>query len=375
MLKKMPLRLRLTVLSVLLLAVCCVGLTAILNLSANHMANVIEATVLTPAQTVPSEETAGFPALGIAPSLPASGVQAARSQFLYQSVFFLLFVVALGGVLIYWLSGKALAPLGELSAQMQNRTVHNLSQALPVPESHDEIADLTQSFNEMSLKLEAAFAMQKRFSQSAAHELRTPLTVLKTKVDVFQKKSAHSPAEYDQLLTVLVTHTNRLADLVQELLTLTNMDALPQNEVVALYAVLGEVAEELSGLAGEKHIALTVDGEAQTVAGNRSLLHRALYNLVENAIKYNVPGGSVALRLSAAGGHSVITVADSGIGIPPEARALIFEPFYRVDKSRSRQMGGAGLGLSLVKSIVQQHGGTVTLGDNPGGGTLFEIIL
>ncbi|MEG1594399.1 MAG: HAMP domain-containing sensor histidine kinase, partial [Oscillibacter sp.] len=148
-----------------------------------------------------------------------------------------------------------------------------------------------------------------------------------------------------------------------------------QNEVVALYAVLGEVAEELSGLAGEKHIALTVDGEAQTVAGNRSLLHRALYNLVENAIKYNVPGGSVALRLSAADGHSVITVADSGIGIPPEARALIFEPFYRVDKSRSRQMGGAGLGLSLVKSIVQQHGGTVTLGDNPGGGTLFEIIL
>ncbi|MEG1593581.1 MAG: HAMP domain-containing protein, partial [Oscillibacter sp.] len=263
MLKKMPLRLRLTVLSVLLLAVCCVGLTAILNLSANHMANVIEATVLTPAQTVPSEETAGFPALGIAPSLPASGVQAARSQFLYQSVFFLLFVVALGGALIYWLSGKALAPLGELSAQMQNRTVHNLSQALPVPESHDEIADLTQSFNEMSLKLEAAFAMQKRFSQSAAHELRTPLTVLKTKVDVFQKKSVHSPAEYDRLLTVLVTHTNRLADLVQELLTLTNMDALPQNEVVALYAVLGEVAEELSGLAGEKHIALTVDGEAQ----------------------------------------------------------------------------------------------------------------
>ncbi|MEG1858535.1 MAG: ATP-binding protein [Pseudoflavonifractor sp.] len=372
MLRKVSLRLRLTMISVLLLTLCCVGLTAILNLSAGHMASVIEATAVTPAQQIKYEEV---PAADLVTSTPAEGTQAARDQFLYQSIWGMVLVVVLGGVLTYFISAESLKPVRELSEQMKGRTVHNLAEELPVPASNDEIADLTRSFNHMSAKLEDAFAMQRRFSQSAAHELRTPLTVLKTKVEVFSKSERHSPQEYDRLLCVVTAQTNRLADLVTDLLTLTNMDALDCDACLPLETVLAEVTEELSGLAEERGITITVEGGGQTVCGNRSLLHRAFYNLVENAIRYNAEGGRVILRLTAVGGRRVVTVADTGMGIPPEAQELIFEPFYRVDKSRSRQAGGAGLGLAMVKRIVEQHGGTITVGDNEGGGTVFEVVL
>lgn len=379
MLKKMPLRLRLTVLSILLLTLCCAGLTIILNFSANRMANVIEATALTPAHPIaPNTDPAAYnPAISMVPltSSENSKAQIARTQFLYQSIFYMMLVVAVGGGLTYYLSGKALTPLQELSSQMKNRTVHNLSEDVKVPESHDEIAELTYSFNEMSKKLDESFAMQKRFSQSAAHELRTPLTVLKTKVDVFKKKKEHTAQEYDDLLSVITTHTNRLSHLVKDLLNLSNMDALEYNEQVEIKSLVTDVSEELSCLSKSKNITLTVTGEERTVHGNKSLLHRAFYNLVENAIKYNLEDGHVDIKIAYTENHSIITIADTGIGIPDEMRELVFEPFFRVDKSRSRQMGGAGLGLSTVKAIVDKHHGKITISENTTGGTTFKVIL
>ncbi|MFD1403797.1 HAMP domain-containing sensor histidine kinase [Robinsoniella peoriensis] len=382
MLNKISIRLRLTILNVFLLTICCVILTVILNFSANRMANVIEATVVTPAvqvgqdtetQTEPQEPDTS--AKSGTPAVSTQNSQAARDNFLYQSILYMILLLIIGGLLTYYISGKALKPLHVLSEQMRNCTVYNLSEDLTVPESQDEIADLTRSFNEMSNKLNDAFAMQKRFSQSAAHELRTPLTVLKTKVDVFKKKKERTPEEYDNLLTIISAHTNRMSALVKDLLDLTNMDALVCDQRIEANELLIEVAEELSPLAKEKNIYITVCGKAQPLIGNKNLLHRAFYNIIENAVKYNFENGIVEITLSSREEQTAITIKDRGIGIPEEMQPLIFEPFFRVDKSRSRQMGGAGLGLSIVKSIIEKHNGTITVSDNTNGGTIFEILL
>lgn len=379
MLKNMSIKLRLTILSVILLTACCVGLTAILNFSALRMADVIEAVPMTPANSTDPSSAIYREALHASDALPLTPVTiAARKDFSSQSILYMIIVVVIGGVLTYYISDKALTPLKELNVQMKNRTVHNLSESLPVPESHDEIADLTCSFNEMSSKLDDNFSMQKRFSQSAAHELRTPLTVLKTKVDVFNKKKDHTAEEYDKLLSVMTNQTNRLSDLVKDLLNLTNIDALECNEQIKLKGVVMEISEELSCLAKDKNLSVTICGQEQIILGDQSLLHRAFYNLFENAIKYNKDNGNVDISLSKGDGHSgnaLVTIKDSGIGIQPELRELIFEPFFRVDKSRSRQMGGAGLGLSTVKAIIDKHHGKIKISDNPEGGTIFEIML
>lgn len=371
--KKIPFRLRLTALSVLLLTICCVGLTIILNFSANHMADVIEATPVMPATEV--GEDAPIPQVKITSSMPSKETQVARNQFQSQSILYMLLVIVAGGTLTYYMTGKALQPLQELSSQMKNRTVHNLSEKLAVPQSHDEIADLTVSFNQMSSKLDEAFAMQKRFSQSAAHELRTPLTVLKTKIDVFKKKEKHMPEEYDKLLSVITTHTDRLAELVKDLLDLINMDALDCGESIALKILLSEIMQELTPLAAKKRIVMSVEGIEKKVAGNKSLLHHAFYNLVENAIKYNVENGTVKITVSDKENHGCVVVKDTGIGISSESQALIFEPFYRVDKSRSRQMGGAGLGLATVKAIIEKHNGSIQVFSTLNNGTSFKILL
>lgn len=376
MLKKISIRARLTILSILTLIVCCVGLTIILNISANRMADVIEATPVTPAIDTNNTLSALMPpTVDMIPLNPSKESQVARTNFLYQSILYMLLVVATGGGITYFVAGQALIPLRELSNQMKNRTIHNLSEELPVPESNDEISDLTDAFNQMSNKLDEAFAMQKRFSQSAAHELRTPLTVLKTKVDVFNKKKEHTADEYDKLLSVITTHTDRLAELVMDLLDLTNMDALECNEQIELKALLIDITQELTHLAGKKNIVVTVEGTEKDVLGNKSLLHRAFYNLIENAIKYNTMNGEVHIHVADAQGQGLVTVSDTGIGIPMEFQELIFEPFFRVDKSRSRQMGGAGLGLATVRTIIEKHNGSITVGTNEAGGSCFTIQL
>lgn len=377
MLKKVPIKLRLTILSMLLLTICCVILTLILNFSANQMANTIEATPVLPAAKTGEN---GLPvefASATIETVPAQAgnSQQARLQFLYQSIAYMVVVVLAGGGLTYYISGKALQPLYEFNRQMKNRTEHNLSERLPIPESHDEIADLTCSFNEMSCKLDEAFEAQKRFAQSAAHELRTPLTVLKTKIDVFGKKAEHTAEEYDKLLSVITKYTNRLSELVKDLLELTNIDALDCSDRIEVKKMLTEISKELYSLTKDKNIAITIYGEEQIVYGNKILLHRAFYNLIENAIKYNVENGQVKVLVSNNAAHTVITIVDTGIGIPVYLQTHIFEPFFRVDKSRSRQMGGAGLGLTTVKSIIDKHRGEITVSDNMGGGTIFTTVL
>lgn len=372
--KAISLRARLTALSVLLLALCCMGLTLALNFSAYDMAGEIGAAVLQPALpgsggTIPPAPEQVEPIFSTTPSIPA---QQAWTAFSKTSLLYMLLIIAAGGGLTYVLVGRALEPLKRLSEHMKTCTAGDLSQQLPVPQPRDEIAELTDAFNQMTGKLDQSFAMQRRFAQSAAHELRTPLTVLRTKLEVFQKRTGRSREEYDRLLETVAAQTGRLSDLVRELLELTNLDREMEREPVALLGLLEQVRAELIPLAEEHQIELTVEGEEQTVTGNRTLLARVFFNLLENAVKYNRPGGSVHVALSPGG---VVTVSDTGPGVPEELRELIFEPFYRVDKSRSRQMGGAGLGLSTVKAIMERHSGSIEVDEAPEGGCRFTVRL
>lgn len=381
MMNKLSMRWRITFLNMLLLIVCCVGLTFILNLSANKMADVLEATPIMPSMRVgedglpvPNEHYKDIP---MTPTIPSENSKIARTNFLYNSIVYMLIIVCLSVLATYYIAGKALKPLSELSEQMKNLTVHNLSQNLPVPQSSDEIAELTASFNQMSNKLDHAFAMQKQFSQSAAHELRTPLTVLKTKIDVFSKKDNRTKEEYKNLVEVFSTNTNRLSALVNDLLSLTNMDKIKLSDEIILSTLFEEIIDEVTPIATEKHVDITLvnNVENHIITGNKNLLHRVFYNLVENAVKYNVQNGSVEISLDIVENKNIISIKDSGISIPDEMKSLIFEPFFRVDKSRNRKIAGSGLGLSTVKTILDKHNGEIIVSDNVGGGSVFKVIL
>lgn len=376
MFNKMPIRMRLTVMIVSLLTLCCVGLTLILNLSAGIMATKIDAAASFPAQLV--EEESHFIDDLQPPSndmMTTSSVesQKARMDFRFESFFYMLLIIVGGGVLTYYLSGKVIKPLDSLNSQIKNRTVHNLSDTMDIPPTNDEIAELTQSFNEMTDKLNEAFMMQSRFSSNAAHELRTPLAVLKAKVEVFKKKQTHSREEYHALIAVFEKQTQRLSELVQSLLDMTNMNDIFEKDMICLKDVLEDIVSELSHIAKERDVQLYLDCENSITYGNIDLLYQAFYNIIENGIKYNFNGGKVMIHVKSDKKQIIVAIKDTGIGIPDEEKKNIFEPFYRVDKSRSRIMGGSGLGLSIVQSIINKHNGKITVTDNENGGTCFKI--
>lgn len=378
---KLSIRVRIAVLNVLLLAVCCIGLTFTLNLSANKMADVLEATPIMPSMEV-SEDGLSIPnqqdePIQMTPLTPSESSKLARTNFLYNSIFYMFTIVLVGGIITYYFAGKALKPLSELSDQMKNLTVHNLSENLLVPQSNDEIAELTTSFNQMSNKLDSAFAMQKRFSESAAHELRTPLTVLKTKIDVFNKKENRTNEEYTKLIDVFSANTDRLSNLVSDLLSLTNMLEVELNDEIVLNTIFKEIIYEVTPLLSEKNITISLfdNTDKRILNGNKTLLHRAFYNLMENAIKYNFKNGGIEISLDVQDGKNIISIKDSGISIPDEMKDLIFEPFFKVDKSRNRKIAGSGLGLPTVKTILDKHKGEIIVLDNPSGGSIFKIML
>lgn len=368
--QRLSLRLRVTLVCGILLAVCCLLLTLTNNYYAYEMADAIEAIPLQPAQTVGTAEAAPMETVA-----PAQATMPARNLFRVQSLMAMATIVAAGCLMVYWLTGKALAPLAELDRQIRSRTAANLNRPLPVPTSGDEVAGLTVSFNQMSQSLSRAFEQQKQFSQCAAHELRTPLSILKTRMALFRKKGLCTTPETAQLLDVLEDQTQRLSELVGDLLALSNMDGLECNETIDVARLLAETADHLGDLARQHHNTIELETQPCAVLGNRTLLERAFFNLMENAVKYNRPGGRVVVRSQWADGQVRVEIADQGPGIPPALREQIFEPFFRVDKSRSRQLGGAGLGLSLVRAIAQLHRGRVWVEPSPDGGSCFCLVL
>lgn len=322
-------------------------------------------------------------------------IQETKEAFLLRSVIATTIIILLSSVCTYFLTKKALTPLQKLTSEVSQIQAQNLSTQLAVPNSKDEIAQLTSSFNEMLARLDNAFSTQKQFSANAAHELRTPLAVLQTNLEVFEKKQEPEMVEYRQLFTMIKEQTARLSQLVGTLLDMTNLKSVPRTDQVTLEELVDEVFCDLDPVAEKAGISIHFDDSSsqdwhtdvhtpdasalnnniRNITGSYVLLYRAVYNLVENAIKYNRPNGSVTVSVKEKNGQAMILVKDTGIGISPENQKKIFDPFFRVDKSRSRAMGGAGLGLALVDSIAKEHGGIVKVLESSETGSTIALML
>ena len=322
-------------------------------------------------------------------------IQETKEAFLLRSVIATTIIILLSSVCTYFLTKKTLTPLQKLTSEVSQIQAQNLSTQLAVPNSKDEIAQLTSSFNEMLARLDNAFSTQKQFSANAAHELRTPLAVLQTNLEVFEKKQKPEMVEYQQLFTMIKEQTARLSQLVGTLLDMTNLKSVPRTDHVSLEELVDEVFCDLDPVAEKAGISIHFDDSSsqdlhtdvhtpdasalnnniRNITGSYVLLYRAVYNLVENAIKYNRPNGSVTVSVKEKNGQAMILVKDTGIGISPENQKKIFDPFFRVDKSRSRAMGGAGLGLALVDSIAREHGGSVKVLESKEKGSIIALML
>ncbi len=322
-------------------------------------------------------------------------IQETKEDFLLRSVIATTIIILLSSVCTYFLTKKTLTPLQKLTSEVSQIQAQNLSTQLAVPNSKDEIAQLTSSFNEMLARLDNAFSTQKQFSANAAHELRTPLAVLQTNLEVFEKKQEPEMVEYRQLFTMIKEQTARLSQLVGTLLDMTNLKSVPRTDQVTLEELVDEVFCDLDPVAEKAGISIHFDDNSsqdwhtdvhtpdasalnnniRNITGSYVLLYRAVYNLVENAIKYNRPNGSVTVSVKEKNGQAMILVKDTGIGISPENQKKIFDPFFRVDKSRSRAMGGAGLGLALVDSIAREHGGSVQVLESNEKGSIIALML
>lgn len=307
-------------------------------------------------------------------------IQETKESFLLRSVIATTIIILLSSVCTYFLTKKALTPLQKLTSEVSQIQAQNLSTQLAVPNSKDEIAQLTSSFNEMLTRLDNAFSTQKQFSANAAHELRTPLAVLQTNLEVFEKKQKPEMIEYRQLFTMIKEQTARLSQLVGTLLDMTNLKSVPRTDQVSLEELVDEVFCDLDPIAEKAGISIHFNDSSNQdlhtdVTGSYVLLYRAVYNLVENAIKYNRPHGSVSVSVKQENGQAMVLVTDTGIGISPENQKKIFDPFFRVDKSRSRAMGGAGLGLALVDSIAKEHRGTVKVLESSSAGSTIVLML
>ena len=358
-------RAQLTLLMVGLLVCCCIVLTWLVYRSTSELLELAAANAINQG------------ALSI-----VLDVDAIERSILFDALGILLVVIVAGSCVAYFLIGHYTKPVQQLSAHMKEISPNTLSNSIEIEGGGEEIQELVKSFNQMTEQLDEAFAMQRRFSASAAHELRTPITVLRTKLDVFKKKKREQH-EYDELVDTMETYIDRLSSIITDLLEFAETSELGEAEDVSLDSVIKTVVDDLESVAQNNMVNMQIDispkaqSKAQNliVKGNTNLLYRALYNLVENAIRYNNEEGSVNIILETRGQEGVITIADTGVGIAPEQRELVFEPFYRVNKSRSREFGGAGIGLSLVKTILKRHGASITVSENNPQGSVFTIRI
>lgn len=284
-------------------------------------------------------------------------------------------VTLLSGVIAYFISGHSLRPLRRFSAQAESVQMKNLSEARLSEDTIPEFQALSRSINQMLERLSEGFDAQRQFVGNAAHELRTPLALMQARVDLYEKENPAPSPETTEALALIKEQTERLSRTVKTLLDMSELETIPRTDRIELGPMIEEVLTDLEPLAEEKHITLTQAGENLTLVGSDVLLYRMLFNLVENAIKYNRPNGRVAVSVAQEGSTALICVCDTGPGIPKECRESVFQPFFRVDKSRSRALGGIGLGLSLVWEIVRLHNGTVRLGEIGETGTVVAVRL
>lgn len=282
----------------------------------------------------------------------------------------------LGGVITYFISGRALKPLSDFSNKIEEVQAQNLSDSRIEENKVKELNQLSVSYNKMLDRLSAAFEVQRQFTANAAHELRTPLALMQVQLDAYNStEHPDNDASATQTIQMVTEQNERLTKMVKALLDMSELQTIARDETIDLDALIEEVLVDLEPLAQEKNITLTNQCNEVKLLGSDILIYRLVYNLVENGIKYNRIDGSVTVKAFTKDQHIYLTVADTGNGIPKDLRERVFEPFFRLDKSRSRELGGVGLGLALVHEIVRVHDGTIQVKDNPAGGTIFEVIF
>lgn len=299
-----------------------------------------------------------------------------KADYKRNSLIITVLLALLGGVVTYFISGHALRPIREFSDKIEEVQAQNLSDSRIEENNVKELNQLGISYNKMLERLSDAFEIQRQFTANAAHELRTPLALMQVQLDLYNSAS-HPGNDADTLQTIkMVTEQNdKLNRMVKTLLDMSELQSVGRDDKIILDAIVEEVLADLEPLAVEKNIKLIGKCEDATMIGSDILIYRLVYNLVENAIKYNHPLGRVTVTAYQRNKHVYLAVEDTGSGIPKELRERVFEPFFRVDKSRSRELGGVGLGLALVREIVRVHDGSICIKSGKTGGTIFEVTF
>lgn len=299
-----------------------------------------------------------------------------KADYKRNSLIITVLLALLGGVVTYFISGHALRPIREFSDKIEEVQAQNLSDSRIEENNVKELNQLGISYNNMLERLSDAFEIQRQFTANAAHELRTPLALMQVQLDLYNSAS-HPGNDADTLQTIkMVTEQNdKLNRMVKTLLDMSELQSVGRDDKIILDAIVEEVLADLEPLAVEKNIKLIGKCEDATMIGSDILIYRLVYNLVENAIKYNHPLGQVTVTAYQRNKHVYLSVEDTGSGIPKELRERVFEPFFRVDKSRSRELGGVGLGLALVREIVRVHDGSICIKSGKTGGTIFEVTF
>ena len=299
-----------------------------------------------------------------------------KADYRKNSLIISAVLALLGGVATYFISGHALRPLREFSDKIEKVQAQNLADSRIEENQVKELNQLSVSYNRMLERLSDAFEIQRQFTANAAHELRTPLALMQVQLDLYHSNGhPDNDADTVQMIKMVTEQNDRLNKMVKTLLDMSELQTVGRDDEIILDALVDEVLEDLEPLAEGKNIRLIGKCKDITMVGSDILIYRLVYNLVENAIKYNHSGGQVTVTADRKENHVYLSVKDTGTGIPEELKERVFEPFFRVDKSRSRELGGVGLGLALVREIVRVHDGSITVKSNPSGGTIFEVVL
>ena len=380
--KKMSLQWRLTIITTLLIAMICGSLTIFIYKNGVYYIDSLQNTVDAKSEdnneknpdeiyiSIPDEEWNNF-AKNFSIQVYNNKADYKKSSLLFSTLLSLL-----GGVITFFISGHALKPLCDFSKKIEEVQAQNLSDSRIEENKFSELNQLSVSYNKMLERLSEAFKLQRQFTANAAHELRTPLAVMQLQIDLY-KSSKHpdNDTSAQQTISMITEQTERLSKMVRTLLDMSELQTIARDEEIAIAALVEEVLADLEPLAQEKGINLIEKCDNVLLMGSDILIYRLVYNLVENAIKYNFSDGTVTVTATQQNSQLHLTVEDTGNGIPEELKERIFEPFFRLDKSRSRELGGVGLGLALVREIVRVHNGSILVKNNANSGTTFEVIF
>ena len=372
--KKLSLQWRITLMTALLICSTCMAMNWLIGCSGRHYMDSIGANLSTAID--PSEGAVEYfdPSReGLDPNLTIV-IYGAQNSFTATNWYITAAVTLLGGILAYFVSGRALRPLRSFVAQVEKVQPNNLADMKITEEVLPEFRQFSDSFNQMLERLDEGFTAQRQFTGNAAHELRTPLALMQAQVELFSAEHPDVLPETADFLRLLREQTERMTQMTRTLLEMCGLQAVPCTDHIELGPMIDEIFADLAPLAEKNNITLEREGDG-AMTGSDTLIYRLLFNLTENAIKYNRPGGSVRLSVTPEPEKLLIRVADTGRGIPEHFQRSVFQPFFRVDKSRSREYGGVGLGLSLVWEIVKLHGGTVCVENSSEAGTTVAVSL